>query len=83
MPDFAPGCRRRPRRAARRALGALDGDDPKSALTVDHGVWAGVADAHLRIGADGINRVDYGLYAAEGRAAQLLSRALRRLPVGG
>lgn len=42
--------------------------DDTSAGTVDHGPWAHLLESHVRAGADGIARFDYGAMAADDRA---------------
>ena len=43
--------------------------DPKSAQAVDHGAWEAFLTRYLRIGADGVHGVAYGLVTAADRAA--------------
>jgi hypothetical protein len=41
---------------------------PGSTLTIDHGSWDRLLKAHVRVGADGINRIDYGGFKVKGHA---------------
>lgn len=56
--------------------------DPGSQETIDHAPWQALLDAYVKRGEDGLNRVDYARFKAEG-AAQLDSylEALQRVDV--
>jgi hypothetical protein len=56
--------------------------DPKSAQTIDHGAWEAFLTRYLRIGADGIHGVAYGLVTpADRRALDAYIDGLSRLPI--
>jgi hypothetical protein len=65
------------RAAARRSDNRWAREDPKSTLAIDHSIWAGLLERHLRTGRDGINRVAYAALGAKDR--QTLDGYLRHL----
>ncbi len=57
--------------------------DPASPATVDHGPWDRFLEAHVRPGADGVNRVAYAEVTAAGRRAlAAYIDGLARVPIG-
>jgi hypothetical protein len=56
--------------------------DPSSAQAIDHGAWEAFLTRYLRIGADGVHGVAYGLVtAADRQALDAYVEGLSRLPI--
>ncbi len=56
--------------------------DPRSTLSVDHGLWDGFLGRYVRVSPDGINRVGYaGVRAADRQALDAYLGTLQQTPV--